>query len=238
MSSENEEFSASRNGTTLTPNHRTLTPRTTFIVALACTLIASSLLFVLADSGHITAEGQGVATPTVLAPTVTSTPTVASLGFQYYNDRTDGFTIQYPNGWIASPLNPGMQFADDSNETGYAMQVALPGSTTIANPPTDAANPSAWVEYEMSYLQNKYPQNFVRLSDGQTSRTIGGVVWQGGAGLITNNNAGIRVQVFATVYHGHPYIINLLSVADRFSAGMIEFFSPMLNNFVFLPSTQ
>jgi hypothetical protein len=118
------------------------------------------------------------------------------------------------------------------------MQVALPGSTTIANPPADASNPSAWVEYEMSYLQNKYPQNFVRLSDGQTSRTIGGVVWQGGAGLITNNNAGIRVQVFATVYHGRPYIINLLSVADRFSAGMIEFFSPMLNTFVFLPTSQ
>jgi hypothetical protein len=130
-----------------------------------------------------------------------------------------------------------MQFADDSNETGYAMQVALPGASALANPPQDVTNPSAWVEYELSYLQSKYPQNFVRLSDGQTSRTIGGIVWQGGAGLITNNSAGIRVQVYATVYHGRPYIINLLSASDRFSAGMIEFFSPMLNNFAFTPQT-
>jgi len=214
-----------------------LTPRITFIVALVCTLAASSLLFVLADSGHITAEGQIAATPTESVPTVTVSPTVTALGFQPYTDRADGFAIQYPDGWIASPLNPGMQFADDSNETGYAVQVALPGATTLVNPPHDVTDPSAWVEYELSYLQSKYPQNFIRLSDGQTSREIGGVTWQGGAGLITNNSSGIRVQVFATVFQGRPYIINLLSVSDRFSAGMIEFFTPMLNNFNFIVST-
>lgn len=216
---------------------RRLTPRAAFIAALACTLIASSLLFVFANNGHITAEGQAVPTPTAPAPTFTPSPTVASEGFQLYTDRADGFTIQYPDGWIASPLNPGMQFADDSNETGYAMQVALPVASSLDNPPQDGANPSAWVEYELSYLQSKYPQNFVRLSNGETSRVIGGVTWQGGAGLITNNSAGIRVQVFATVYHGRPYIINLLAVSDRFSAGEIEFFNPMLNKFVFTTTT-
>jgi hypothetical protein len=237
MPSEYDKYSASRDGTVIPPTRRTLTPRATFIIALACTLIASSLLFVLADSGHITAEGQIASTPTAPAPTVTASPTVASLGFQLFKDRADGFTIQYPDGWIASPLNPGMQFADDSNETGYAMQVALPGAAALANPPQDVTNSGAWVEYELSYLQSKYPQNFVRLSNGQISRTIGGVVWQGGAGLITNNSAGIRVQVFATVYHGRPYVINLLAVSDRFSAGEIEFFDPMLNTFAFTPST-
>ncbi|HEX8996904.1 MAG TPA: PsbP-related protein [Ktedonobacterales bacterium] len=238
MPSEYDEYSALQKGKAVPPIQRMLTPRATFIVALACTLIASSLLFVLADSGHITAEGQIATTPTAAAPTATASPTVAALGFQLYNDRADGFTIQYPDGWIASPLNPGMQFADDSNETGYAVQVALPGSSTLATPPQDVNNPSAWVEYELSYLQSKYPQNFVRLSDGQTTRTIGGVQWQGGAGLITNNSSGIRVQVFATVYHGRPYLINLLSVSDRFSAGMIEFFNPMLNNFAFSPAAS
>lgn len=236
MSSEYDEYSAKRNGTAVPPIQRMLTPRAAFIIALACTLIASSLLFVLADSGHITAEGQIATTPTASVPTATASPTVAALGFQLYNDRADGFTIQYPDGWIASPLNPGMQFADDSNETGYAMQVALPSATTLVNPPQDVSSPSAWVEYEMSYLQSKYPQNFVRLTDGQTTRMIGGVEWQGGAGLITNNSSGIRVQVFATVYQGRPYIINLLSVSDRFTAGKIEFFDPMLNNFTFIPS--
>lgn len=237
MSSEYDKYSASHDGATVPPTRRTLTPRATLLVALACTLIASSLLFVLADSGHITAEGQIANTPTVATPTETASPTVAALGFQLFNDRTDGFTMQYPDGWIASPLNPGMQFADDSNETGYAMQVALPSSSTLPNPPQNVSDPSAWVNYELSYLQSKYPQNFVRQNDGQTTRTIGSVTWQGGAGLITNNSSGIRVQVYATVYHGQPYIINLLAVSDRFSAGVIEFFSPMLDTFMFTQST-
>lgn len=235
MSSEYDKYSTSHDGATVPPTRRMLTPRATLIVALACTLIASSLLFVLADSGHITAEGQIATTPTPL-PTATASPTVAALGFQLFNDRADSFSMQYPDGWIASPLNPGMQFADDSNETGYAMQVALPSASTLPNPPRNVSDPSAWVDYELSYLQSKYPQNFVRQNDGQTTRTIGGVTWQGGAGLITNNSSGIRVQVYATVYHGQPYIINLLAVSDRFSAGVIEFFNPMLNTFAFTPS--
>ncbi|HZC08072.1 MAG TPA: PsbP-related protein [Ktedonobacterales bacterium] len=233
MPSEYDEYSTSHDGTTVPPGKRTLTPRATLIVALVCTLIASSLLFALADSGHITAEGQIANTPTAATATATASPTVAALGFQLFTDRSDGFTIQYPNGWIASPLNPGMQFADDSNETGYAMQVALPSASTLPNPPKNVSDPAAWVDYELSYLQSKYPQNFERLSDGQSTRVIGGITWRGGVGLITNNSSGIRVQVFATVYHGQPYIINLLAVSDRFSAGVIEFFNPMLNNFAF-----
>lgn len=237
MASEYDKYSGKQNGTDVPSYQRMLTPRVTFIVALVCTLAASSLLFVLANSGHITAEGQFNATPTASDPTVTVSPTVAALGFQLYTDTADGFTIQYPNGWIASPLNPGMQFADDSNETGYAMQVALPGASTLVNPPHDVTDPTQWVDYELSYLQSKYPQNFIPLSDGQTTREIGGVTWHGGAGVITNNSAGIRVQVFATVHQGRPYIINLLSVSDRFSAGMIEYFNPMLNNFAFVEPT-
>ena len=237
MPREYDPHSTSREGATIPHTRRTLTARTTFIVALACTLIASSLLFVLADSGHITAEGQIATTPTAAPPTPTSSPTVAALGFQVFNDKPDGFTIQYPDGWIVSPLNPGMQFADDSNETGYAMQIALPNTNTLDNPPQNGTDPSAWVEYELSYLQTKYPQNFIRLTNGEITRTIGGTVWQGGAGLITNNSAGIRVQVFATVAHGQPYIINLLAVSDRFTAGEIEFFNPMLNHFDFTRAT-
>ncbi|HEX8733391.1 MAG TPA: PsbP-related protein [Ktedonobacterales bacterium] len=238
MAGEYDKYSGKeRNATDAPPYQRMLTPRVTFIVALVCTLIASSLLFVLADSGHITAEGQLDSTPTAAAPTVTVSPTVAALGFQLYTDHSDGFTIQYPNGWIASPLNPGMQFADDGNETGYALQVALPGASALVNPPQNVADPSAWAQYELNYLQSKYPQNFIPLTDGQTSREIGGVTWQGGAGLITNNSAGIRVQVFATVYKGRPYIINLLSISDRFTAGMIEFFSPMLDSYIFITPT-
>lgn len=45
----------------------------------------------------------------------------------------------------------------------------------------------------------------------------------------------LQVVVLATVYHGKPYIISLLTSSDRFEAGDIEFFQPMLNSFAFLP---
>jgi hypothetical protein len=45
----------------------------------------------------------------------------------------------------------------------------------------------------------------------------------------------IRVQVYATVYNGRPYIINLFAADDRFSAGLTQFFNPMLQSFAFLP---
>ena len=103
MASEYEKYSGKANGTDVPSYQRMLTPRVTFIVALVCTLAASSLLFVLANSGHITAVGQLNSTPTASDPTVTVSPTVAALGFQLYTDTADGFSIQYPNGWIASP---------------------------------------------------------------------------------------------------------------------------------------
>ncbi|MEO7001140.1 MAG: PsbP-related protein [Ktedonobacterales bacterium] len=45
----------------------------------------------------------------------------------------------------------------------------------------------------------------------------------------------IRVEVYATVYNGRPYIITLLASDDRFAAGSIEFFQPMLQSYEFLP---
>ena len=46
----------------------------------------------------------------------------------------------------------------------------------------------------------------------------------------------IRVEVYATVYNGRPYIITLLASDDRFAAGAIEFFQPMLQSYEFLPN--
>lgn len=45
----------------------------------------------------------------------------------------------------------------------------------------------------------------------------------------------LQVVVLATVYHNRPYIISLLTSSDRFEAGDIEFFQPMLASFEFLP---
>ncbi len=51
------------------------------------------------------------------------------------------------------------------------------------------------------------------------------------------NGSCLQVVVLATVYHGKPYIISLLTSSDRFEAGNIEFFQPMLDSFEFLPQS-
>ncbi|HEV8193464.1 MAG TPA: hypothetical protein VGP82_18535, partial [Ktedonobacterales bacterium] len=65
--------------------------------------------------------------------------------------------------------------------------------------------------------------------------TIGGQAWQTGGLLVTGSDPSICVQVYATVYNDKPYIITLSAYNDRFTAGNIEFFTPMLKSFQFLP---
>jgi hypothetical protein len=112
--------------------------------------------------------------------------------------------------------------------------VALPSLSALSDPNSDPAQASTWVSYELNTFAQKYPQNFILLNSGSQTREIGGFTWQSGAGLITNNSSGIHLQVYATVYQGKPYLINLLCAQDRFSAGSLEYFDPMLSSFVFL----
>lgn len=260
----NEDSARAPSGETSSPTLRALSPRVAFVVALTCACVASALLFALANTGHSTAAGQTVAVATATPNGATPTPTNAAPGFMLFTDRADGFSIQYPSAWTYSPQHPGVQFADDNNETGYTVLVTPPSGVTLAGPTQDSSDPAAWVNYELSHLRTIYPNNFISVSDGETTREIGGVTWSGGAGVITNvtgqsatptagatatpsvtptatpnisRGSGIRVQVFATVYNNQPYIIDLVSVADRFPAGRLEFFDPMLNSFRFTTAT-
>lgn len=212
-----------------------LAPRLILIGGVVSALVASLLLLLVAGTAHITRQPGGVAYVTD-PPTVTPSPSpTEQVGFQVYTDTTDGFVIQYPRSWsIDSSAAPVIQFSDNSNETGYVAQVATLAGTTLTDPTSDPTNAKSWVNYELNIFAQKYPQNFILLNSGQTTREIGGVMWESGAGLITSNSSGIHLQVYATVYHGKPYLINLLSAQDRFTAGSLEFFDPMLASFAFL----
>ncbi|HEX9037030.1 MAG TPA: hypothetical protein VF808_08585 [Ktedonobacterales bacterium] len=233
MSSGYDEYSQHSSSPSRPEAQRPLAPQLILIGGVISAVLASALLLAVAAAGRI-ASGRDTGP---VAPAVTATPSPSptpQTGFLVYADKANGFEVQYPKTWSVDSTSPVVQFSDDSNETGYVMQVALPQSSELPNQNSDPTLASTWVNYELNIFAQKYPQNFILLESGVTSREIGGVTWQSGAGLITNNSSGIHLQVYATVYQGKPYLINLLSAQDRFTAGTIEFFDPMLTSFSFL----
>jgi hypothetical protein len=215
--------------------------RLTLLAAGAACLLALTLVLTLADAGR-TSAGHAPATPTATVrptPTVTPIPSpTPMLGFQVYVDRADGFLIQYPTTWVYSLVSPGVQFDDDANNIAYEVQVLVPGDATSVGPSTTPDDASVWVTYEMSTLSKQFQGSFQQVPGPAPAATIGKQLWQSGVALITVGQTRIRVQVYATVYLGKPYLINLLAVDDRFDAGTIQFFTPMLQSFEFLPSTS
>lgn len=222
------------------PGQPALAPRLILLGGVISALLASALLLSIAGPWRTLVQGDPYVTDTPAPPTIPATPSpTAQTGFLVYTDKSDGFVMQYPQTWLVdSSAAPVIQFSDDSNETGYVAQVAVPSSSALSDASGDPAEAATWVTYELNIFAQKYPQNFILLNSGVTTREIGGVTWQSGAGLVTNNSSGIQVQVYATVYQGKPYLINLLSARDRFSAGSLEFFDPMLASFAFLDTAQ
>lgn len=236
MSSEYEEYSRPPEHPSRPAAQRTLAPHLILIGGVVSALLASALLLAVAAAGRLaTHRDDSGSTPAVIATATPSPSPTPQFGYSVYSDKSDGFEVQYPQKWsVDSSAPPVIQFSDDSNETGYVMQVALPTSSALPNTDSDPALATTWVNYELNIFAQKYPQNFILLDSGVSTRVIGGVLWQSGAGLITNNSSGIRLQVYATVYQGKPYLINLLSAQDRFDTGALEYFDPMLSSFTFM----
>jgi hypothetical protein len=237
MSSEYDEYSTQPERPPEETAQRTLAPRLILTGGVVSALLASALLLAIAAAGRIAAQ-RSANSSTTPSPVATMTPSPSptpQTGYLVYTDKASGFVVQYPQNWsVDSSAAPVIQFSDDSNETGYVMQVALPPSSALPDAGGDPTKAETWVNYELNIFAQKYPQNFILLDSGVATREIGGITWQSGAGLITNNSSGIHLQVYATVYQGKPYLINLLAAQDRFNSGTLEYFDPMLNSFAFL----
>src|SRR5579859_732127 len=125
MSSEYDEYSNKPENSAQGTTQRALTPRLILIGGVVSALLASALLLAVAGAGRIAAQ-RDTGSPTPL-PVVTATPSPSptpQTGFLVYTDKTNGFLVQYPQTWsVDSTAAPVIQFSDDSNETGYVMQV-------------------------------------------------------------------------------------------------------------------
>lgn len=205
-------------------------------------LLLCALLLLIADGRASTAStGSARVHPTTTrAPTATPSPfpTPTGLpGFKVYFDRGERFYVQYPLSWEAKQANPGIQFDDDPNVPNFIVQVLQPGDATTAGPTSDPNDPSVWVHYELNRLASIYQSSFSELPGPAPAVRFGGALWQSGVARLSDNNTNIRVQIYATVYDGTPYIINLLATEDRFADGVRAYFDPMLQSFTFLPMT-
>ena len=206
------------------------TPSFFAVFMLVCLLIT-----LLADSGRTTAH-KTTFKPTP-SPTATVKPTPTTLpGFSLYSDSADGFGIQYPRTWVLSPLSPGIQFDDDSANPGFEVQLLVPGADTCpsTSPTATSDDATVWVNCTLSILATKFHGNFEQAPGPTADVQIGNMTWQSGVAFLGSGQSRVRVQVYATIHEGKPYIINLLAVDSRFSFGMLEFFQPMLQSFKFL----
>lgn len=203
-------------------------------------ILVGMLTLLFADTRTIDAAVRPTptATPSATAtPAPTATP-VPIDGFQFYRDPANHYVIQYPLGWFVSTDNTsqGIEFCDDCNNPGYIVQVNTPSNLGDVGPPANQNTAADWVTYALNGLASRLQSGTLTTEGPQPSITIGGVVWQSGGGLVTDSSGGsrFRVQVYATVYGGKPYILVLSTTDDRFTAGTIQFFGPMLQSFTFV----
>ena len=212
--------------------------------ALLALVLVGMVAMLFADTRTTDAAVRPTPTAT-LAPTATPAPTMtppAIDGFQFYRDPTSHYIIQYPLGWVVSTDNAsqGIEFCDDCQNPGYIVQVNTPSNLGDVGPPPTQNSASGWVTYALNGLSSRLQSGTLKALGEQQAITIGGVVWQSGGALVTDPSgaASFRVQVYATVYEGKPYILVLSTTEDRFTAGTIQFFGPMLQSFEFVKQTQ
>jgi hypothetical protein len=217
---------------------------------IAVTLAAMALLLL----GLITSNGRRPAAqvqPTAKPqPTETASPTPTLIpGFQYVADTEDGFTLQAPQNWSCAQTNPGIECRDNADEPNYKAQVQIPGDWTVPGGQPNADDASPWVNYALNAFSETPGQVFERAPGPTSTVKINGVPWQTSGGLISVDAAGgqdgtptttppihIRVQVYATIHNGKPYLIALYATDEQFAAATKDYFGPMLRSFQFSPT--
>jgi hypothetical protein len=209
-------------------------------MATSALILVAMLTLLFTDIHAIDAATHPTPTATP-APTATEAPTATPApidGFQFYRDPASHYIIQYPLGWVVSSDNTsqGIEFCDDCTNPGYIVQVDTPSNLGDVGPPANQNSAAGWVTYALNGLASRLQSGTLTPLGEQQPITIGGVVWQSGSGLVTDSNGGarFRVQVYATVHDGKPYILVLSTTDDRFTAGTIQFFGPMLQSFEFV----
>lgn len=162
------------------------------------------------------------------SPTPAATPTPVPDGnFSWCTSCTQGgYLIEYPNGWSQSATQDqqGTQFTNAAQADTYAA-VKTPGGGTA----TDLLAADTGEFSSQPGFQG--PQ-------GTQNTTIGGTNWSYQTISYQSNGQPEQVNVYATVYQGKGYVIELQAQQDQFGSAYGQYFSPMLTRFQFAPAGQ
>ena len=235
---ETLDVGAGESPTPLTPFG--LTPRRLpLLVGGAGVLLAVLLLAILANGarGSVGARSRPLPTPTPTA-TIFPTPTPLS-GFQVYLDQSQGFLVQYPTQWVSKPSPPVVDFYDSYPNFDFQVEISQPDPDMVSGQPwsSNSALASAWVDFTLDGLAPRIGDQFERVAGPVPAVHFGNAEWQSGVGIIVadDGQTRIRVQVYATIHEGKPYVLTLLAADSAFSFAEQDFFTPMLRSFQFLP---
>jgi hypothetical protein len=219
--------------------------------AIAVTLAALALLLpglIASNARRPTAQVTPTAKP---QPTATASPTPTPMnGFQYVTDTEDGFLLQAPEKWTCAQTNPGIECRDDADAPNYKAQIQIPGDWTVPGGQPNADDASPWVNYALNAFSETPGQVFQRAPGPTSTVKINGIPWQTSGGLISvdTSNGGavgtptatpaihIRVQVYATIHNGKPYLIAFYATEEQFAAATNTYYLPMLRSFQFTPT--
>jgi len=177
-------------------------------------------------------QATATATPTP-SPTATATPSPTAVStpapdanFSWCTTCTQsGYLIEFPNGWSqgATQDSQGTQFTDTSQTDIYA---------AVKNPSGAAsANDLLTGDTGEFSSQNGYTQ-----PQPAQSATIGGTNWSYQTFTYQPNGQTEQVNVYATIYQGKGYVIELQAQQAQFSTIYAQYFSPMLTRFQFVAS--
>jgi hypothetical protein len=222
---------------------------TLVIILLGAVTITTFAIMNKSTTNQVTIQPTTVPTaaPT-LAPTPSPTPaptpspTAAPVatpapdtGFAWCDTNCNqyGFTTEFPLTWSGAPTtnSTGVQFSDPTTPEVYAAFKA-PGATS------GASNDILMNDIQTTFASQP---GYVAPTTPPATATIGGAPWS--ATAISYNDAQnqpVYAEVYATVYQGKAYIIELQapSANNQFDAIKQQYFVNMLVKFQFLPAAQ
>ena len=224
------------------------------IICLACAIIAASafgILYLVHKNNTNTASTPTPAvtattiptsslsptpTPTLTpspsltpSPTVSPTPSVTPItGYSFCGTTctANGFQVEYPATWSeTTPDSMIVKFDNPMPTDVYAIFKAQGATSNTVDTLISS-------DLTSNYASN--PGYIGPTPNSSMNMTFGGASWTYETATYTLNNATEQIQVYATVYKGNAYIIELQASAAQFTMTYNQYFMSMLTNFQFL----
>lgn len=243
------QFAQSGFGTSQPPLKKSNVALIVGIVCLVFAIVTVSVfgaLFALRNNqSQPTPVVQATATPTptpspTATPTPSPTPTIAVTptpapdpNFDWCGGQCtqNGFSIEVYQGWgTQATTDQGVQFMSPDQQT-YASVKA----------PTSSSSPNDLINSDLQEIASQNNATATApLSACPPQQPIGGNSWTCEMTTLQSNGEQtvLQAMIYATVYQGKSYVIELVATQDTFANNQGTYFTPMLNSFKFVAPAQ